>query len=431
VPAGLVSHAFTITTDAVAGAHSQAFTGIGFQPSGVFFFGIDATADGVAAGFAMSYGGLTPGAQRAMSLVGPDNIVAYPGFGFGNTSTTVAYLGTRADTGAIELSIVLASLDADGFTLTYSVGKPATAFKVHGVAFASGTFSNCRAGTITGPAIGGATGNYATAGLTFSPQLILTGDAGGVTGGTNGGRASLGAAVSGAERAVVGAYIGGSALPIPAQRSLRSDEAHTGSGAAAGTATPPNFIADLVSLDALGFTLNFTTVAGAGVGETPFFWALRGGAGNFAVGKATQPLAPGQQTVSGLGFTPSAVLFFSANTPTAFAGYPQATSARMSIGAMDDAGRQCSCWSGFANAVSPTQADRIEASTHALILCDTASPSAPDAIADFFAMTADGFTLDWTTADAQAREFVWVAFTDGVITATGSPSKKLLRGVGL
>ncbi len=48
--------------------------------------------------------------------------------------------------------------------------------------------------------------------------------------------------------------------------------------------------------------------------------------------------------------------------------------------------------------------------------------------ADLVSFDNDGFTLDWTTADATAREFIGIAFGDAA--AAGGPNTLTLLGVG-
>jgi hypothetical protein len=57
--------------------------------------------------------------------------------------------------------------------------------------------------------------------------------------------------------------------------------------------------------------------------------------------------------------------------------------------------------------------------------------STTDAEADLNSFDADGFTLNWSTADATAREFIYLAFGSDAGAPAATPRMLASTGVGV
>ena len=168
--------------------------------------------------------------------------------------------------------------------------------------------------------------------------------------------------------------------------------------------------ADLVSMDADGFTLNWTTATNAGV-NNPFVWALCLKGGSYKVGAITESLTNTTKAETGVGFQPKGVLFStvgnvasaSINTSLNNQGYGAAvsTSQRAAIDTCD-------------NAQISTRLDRTKCIVHTLDSGGINPTSAGQA--DLASFDADGFTLDWTSTDGVARQTIYMAFGDAGVT---------------
>ena len=178
--------------------------------------------------------------------------------------------------------------------------------------------------------------------------------------------------------------------------------------------------ADLVTLDADGFTLNWDTVAGTG--RRVYAVCLKGG--QYAVGSDTQKTdSTGTKETTGVGFTPSGMLFASRGLASATT---VATHGSMSIGAAT---------SGTTNSVASTMASEDNVGTAdtwrsmddgKCIAIRNPGTNALISEAHVDSLGSDGFTLDWTTQDGTAREFIYLAFGDDA--AGGATVPALLEG---
>lgn len=107
----------TASTDAVA---TQAFTGVGFQPDLVLFFGVAATVGTIAPNSRMIIGWADGTTQRCLSMVSQDGVADVNSWGM--IANDVAWAALNPATGAVSDAITLASFDSDGFTVNRTVG---------------------------------------------------------------------------------------------------------------------------------------------------------------------------------------------------------------------------------------------------------------------------------------------------------------------
>lgn len=153
-------------------------------------------------------------------------------------------------------------------------------------------------------------------------------------------------------------------------------------------------------------------------GVTDHFLALGGVSAK--VGSGLQPTSTGNQAITGLGFTPIGVMLLSVGNVTASGAQ---TEARFSLGGSDGT-NQGWAWTGAVNNVNPIRAAIGHSTTNVVTMSTptaTGSSTTTEAQASFTSFDPTGFTLNWGTADATQREYVWIAFGNaGTGTGVGS-----------
>ncbi|HEY7172610.1 MAG TPA: C25 family cysteine peptidase [Vicinamibacterales bacterium] len=161
--------------------------------------------------------------------------------------------------------------------------------------------------------------------------------------------------------------------------------------------------ASIVSMDADGFTVNFTNSTSA-TSMQVFTLALAGLNGSVGSFLKSAGAAPASQAVTGVNFRPSAVLL------TSFQDVTQATPvthSRYGIGASDGTTEGSSAYADV-DAVTTTNVVGIDKTSKVFMKMNNSTP-AIDAEADLSSMDADGFTLNWTTNDAVQTQILYFA----------------------
>jgi hypothetical protein len=124
-----------------------------------------------------------------------------------------------------------------------------------------------------------------------------------------------------------------------------------------------------------------------------------------ASGTDTQKTSAGTKSTF-LGFRPKAMIFATASQTTKNSNV--ATDGGMSIGFADGT-NNVAIYGGGEDGSNPFNTNRYHADGSCLIMADYTDTVNAEATCTF---TGDGFTLDWTTADATARDFIYLAFSD-------------------
>lgn len=241
----------------------------------------------------------------------------------------------------------------------------------------------------------------------------------------NNSRLSYGAATASGQWAssVFGTYL---ANPSTDKSAFLTDACHcqvNGSGTVVSKAS-------LTSMDATNVTLNVLTVEGA-ASKTLMGVAI-GGAIDAAIGTETQKTSTGTKATTGLGLAPG-FLLLGGNGATA-------------TGTKSNQDYLLSMVASTTNRfmVAGTTADNVADSAHATgrftydgrvaaFMTPTTVGSAPtvNAQADISSLDADGFTLNWTAADATARLFGYLALaaSAGGALTTSLDAALLKQGV--
>jgi hypothetical protein len=181
-----------------------------------------------------------------------------------------------------------------------------------------------------------------------------------------------------------------------------------------GTVTDDYLKANVSAWGADGFSLYVTTAFASNY--YVHYLALKGVSAS--VGTLTQPTSTGQQATTTTGVAPKALLLTSVGGVSSgsvqddarFAfGVATSASARVAVSWGDEDDRDIP--SVGSNAYTNMS------QSHVLRLMQEGSPMTDLASADFVAFNAEGFTLDWESADATAREVLYLALGDETGTA--------------
>lgn len=167
--------------------------------------------------------------------------------------------------------------------------------------------------------------------------------------------------------------------------------------------------ADFVSFDSDGYTLNWATITVALATQDHAVLLLKGGV--WDVGSLNQPAVTGNSdTVLTTGAAPAAVFLSSFCN---IAATVSTANARLSVGALD-ASAQGSSWTGSvdANATAEVTASREKTDKCVVLATENATHTSSTIQAEAQLATnglavPGQFTLNWTTADATARQVVW------------------------
>jgi len=253
-------------------------------------------------------------------------------------------------------------------------------------------------------AINTSTGNQAVTGVGFQPKIVLFFPTINTADGINvHAHASIGAGISSTERFSLTAN---SEHSVGTSDTTREDSAALCIQVnAEGTGTA-KYEADLVSLDADGFTINVTTAPGSAfrVG----YLAIGGDdltnvdISNFALNTST-----GNQSVTGLGFQPDAMIFISKTENSIgsqsnfhfMLGFAVSSTKR---GVMDLASQ---------NGQATSNTNRYQIIDKCI--SGLSSGGGLTMEADFVSFDADGFTIDITNAGGTADIVHWIAFKGG------------------
>jgi hypothetical protein len=382
------------TFAANTGTGDQSVTGVGFQPLAVIFWHTRQSAEGYAANAYGGFGASVSSSQRkAVGYFEDDNL---PTSNTGRSQHDKAIVGASAATPTMDYEADFVSMDADGFTINWS-NAPGIAVIVHFLALGGSSLTNAAVGEFTANT---GTGNQAVAGAGFQPDFLMLFTADNETA-LNSNRSqasfSLGFGTSSSARVSMG-WASNDASSAQVSIVYSSAAAILNPMSTAGSLDSE---ADLVTLDADGFTINWTNAPA--VAAKCFYLALKGG--SYKVGSETQKTSGGTKATTGVGFQPTSILMMGQGRTVGT--FSTTTDSVITIGAGDGT-RQGVAWWGGDDASDNTDTNMRTITTGAMM--SATHPSTTVTEADIASLDADGFTLDWTTADANARLIYYAAF---------------------
>lgn len=388
---------------------SQAITGLGFQPEALILWTVGGLTSGTfETRYLQSFGLVASTTSR-----GTMASQSQGGLGTTDTSRRIANLAL-AIVGSAEATLAecdLTSFDSDGFTLNWTTND-ANAYIIHYLALGGADLTNAAVVRWQTPS---GTGNQSITGVGFQPDCLIHINNIGST--DPPASFAIAASMLGVMdkdsnewsinwRGVDGVTTSDTARSWDATRGMATSNA-AGSGSA--------FAAQFVSMDSDGFTVNWTTASG---GLETYTLCLKGG--QYRAGNLTKPTsgAPVSQSVTGAGFAPLALLFGGSGGTVDF----RAAHAVGHIGATDGTTEGASTLSDQDAITIAMNVDAMS-KTDKVITTETNFDAAIDAEADLTSLDADGFTLNWTTNDAIARKFGYLAFgSSGAGSQTVSPA---------
>ena len=364
-----------------AGTGNKSVSGVGFQPKCVIFFSNRRSADGKS-------GSNSENDDMPLTILGIANssssravIYNTNDFSGGNpTASGTECIHTQGAALGTFFAADFISMDSDGFTVNFTTAN-ATAYIVNYCAVGGADLTNVGMVSFTSP---GSTGNNSQNGVGFKPDCIIFIGGGGAT--TFEG---LGIVSSTAKRGANSSNFSG-----VHGRYQRTNQAYVEINS-----VDKRLEADLVSFDSDGWTLNFTTVNATT--STIYGFCFKGG--QFTVDNILQKTSTGTQQTTGVGFLPKGLILTTVlNTALTTIN---TTREAWHIGAASDTTHR-------GVVISAAQTRGVTALDRANIyksLSDATNPSV-QAAADLSSFDNDGFTLNYGTADATAREILYFAF---------------------
>jgi hypothetical protein len=318
--------------------------------------------------------------------------------------------------GPISDRAAILQFNDSGFHMNWTTGGTAKSYSY--LALGGSDITNVYTAVDT---IATATGNKAYTGVGFQPEFLLILFADSVTikgttsssGTASNAQASIGVASSATDEAVTMGWAENAAAIGDTYSRQKTGAMMI--GLSPGSPATVNVEASLISFDSDGFTLNYSSVNG----DKQLFAYLAIKGGSYKVGVETAKTTTGTKATSGIGFQPKA-LFLTSHSDTAATGllnHGRVMSGVVSSAA--DSGMYV-VQSTSEDGADPTDASTAYNDTLGLYLTNVFPPVGdPESSAKLSTFDADGFTLNYLTADS-ARQFIYTAF--GPEPAGASPS---------
>lgn len=393
-----------------SGTGSQSVTGVGFKPKAVIFWWTDQTAEGtktnasaVAGAFGMGFA--TGSANEAALSVWEEGQNAAGATDNGRATYNNASIVIQGTNGGLTFGIAdFTSFDPDGFTLNWSTSNTSL-YIIYYYAFSETILSNATVNSFSVPT-SGSTIDEADTG--FQPDFALLMHGGTSSHGVNTAEYTFGigaAQSSTAEWAIAGRS--DDAVDVSDTCTWQRTDATIaliGLTVACGTTTEDALV-DFTSFDASGLNLNISNNPSSAFDV--FYLALQGNGTSFKVGNFNKPTSASASSVTISSFMPAGV-FLASRSLVASTTVDQSANGVFALGAASGVGQE--------GAISQTGDDAEDAyvpgertsTTKAVSAIETDSATLTGE-ADLQRFNTDGFTLDWTTADATADEYVYWA----------------------
>ena len=388
----------TGTTDVVSAS-------LGFTPKVVLMFGIRTSDNTDITG---SIGAFSAALERACVFI----------LGSDAAATTDenciirddAVYGTLTNATTIAGLLDAVSLDADTFTVI-----PDDAFgtsqTVICLALGGADLTNAYVGTFTLNAATG-TQDITTPGFQADCVIFFWALAGTVnTIITGGAGLGIGVGVSSSERWAVGAASDDNVAAV-ANRSIVTTDLCI--AAVDNNSDALVNAADYVGGIANGFRINKT----AGTTQPVIgYIALKGG--QYKAGTTAMRTDTNNQAVTGVGFTPSALLLAGRPEATASEGTTPSVNVEIMVGVATGTANRGAMWIGEVDASDPSESNVRQSTARCAMNQAVGTPATDEGDMDFVSFDADGFTLDQDTAAGVAVLLPYLAIGDAAAAAAG------------
>lgn len=369
----------------------------GFQPKGLILTSSLQTTAGAIADVQFSLGVANSGTTERMAGYNADDNVATSDTSRVFLVGDVLELLTAGATGVQNLA-GFTSFDANGFSLNYAVNTLPDAL-LNYITFGGTDITNVLSGSF---ASNTTTGNQAVTGLGFQPDLVILfatlQTASGQS--NNHSQYTFGVMDAAGNQWSMTQKIRNAQATMATTRAFANDKCFVMQATTSSSAVFQDMA--FVSMDSDGFTVNITKAGGSAI--LIGYLAIKGG--QWKVGTDTQKTSTGTKATTGIGFTPSLVMFGA--TGQLNAGVT--TDARLCFGATDGT-RSIAQWTGGRNGSADSICNTILSASKCLIMAQEGTSATPtiQAEAQISSLDSDGFTLNWTTADSNARIFGYIA----------------------
>lgn len=383
-------HVFALATS----TGQQQITGLGRGWKAGIFACVPTTAPGTIAGFEMSVGFVSGTTRRCLTLLsenGPTTMDTARGISNGKLLRGIS----DATGPVLDYEVDFVSWDDDGFTLEVT-NAPAGAYEVHCLLFGGpGLLASEIADiTVANAATQDVTGLAAEYDVAFFFQDRRASTFGDDT--TNMG--SIGVAVNGSGQGAISLVDTDNVGTSQVKAWQRTDACII--GGFTGTSVAENVRGRVTKFNVDGLSLAWDTVTADGMLVPTLL--LKGG--EWWCGQDLQGTATGTKAQTGVGFTPLGLLLLS-TCVAAGVGQTRRT-AVLALGMGDDDGASALS-AATQDAASTGNTDQRSSDTK--VMQHVTTNATVSAEADLDSLDEDGYTLDWTTADATARESVVVA----------------------
>ena len=397
------------------GGPIQTITGVGFRPTAVIFFWTEQNGAGFNRHVDAGVGFASASGMRSVAVRARDRQQSSDDRRMRSDTYAILFLdnGQGAGPGVLARAQVT-SFDPDGFTLNWTDNDNGR-YLIHYIAL-GGAVTDAFTGTFTLNQNPPFPTNQSVNGVGFQPDFVMF----------------LWSFRGAADSNVTDAEIGVGLASGPAARGALvfaardNDNANNRKWWQQRTDSvilfldpvaniPTQYaIADLVSMDVDGFTVNRSVPPSGNPPPPIFFLALKGG--RHQVGAFNQPAGTGSQSTTGIGFQPEQLFMASFNRAAMQGITPNGSIGAISYGAAQYPNVMGNIWFQDRADADPSDANMYTNTANVITL---AHGNAIRAQADFSSFDDDGFTLNWTAADATARQILYWAIgpavTDGAI----------------
>jgi hypothetical protein len=391
---------------------SQSVSGVGFTPKALIFITVMDQAE-------VTWAGGSLGTGIAFVAAGPTYATANEGSqdsattqsGGVNMATAAATIACNAS-GTASQTCTLTSFDVDGFTILWTAGDGTNRI-IGYIAIGGGPEVVVNVHQISEPTV---TGNKVKTGVGFRPDVVLFA-------GTIETLTAVGAATTRSGFRFGMMDRDGHQYALSNSHETSAGVANTDCERAADTAscylgTYVNTVrskASFVSMDADGYTINFTTApATAGLISVIAIGGVNARVGSFL--KTTNPVIVGQvnQPIAGVGFQPKCLLLAGPQYNGSLGG-TITPDRKLGIGVASSSSSRCAQAITDGDNIATSISKRYTDSTKVYVKVDnnSATPTI-EAAADLGSFDSDGFTLAWTINDiGTAPQIGYLAIGDG------------------
>lgn len=394
---------------------TDVITGVGFTPKVIIIFAssYDVAFDTITGYIEFGVGGATDTTaanQRGMYLEAQDAIATTNTDSYWHAAAAIGFVLSDSSVNSVG---VISAIGSDGFTVNWTA-KDTTAMRLEYICLGGADITNAKIGSFTSPTTG-TTGNQATTGVGFQPDLLIffgcnaTTDTLQKTGLAYG----MGFATSSSNQVCLA---GTSKTAVTNSTANTSTHYQRGSNTNCytvldeTTTTAKGLEGAFVTMGSDGFTINWTTVAASGATKKIGYIAIKGG--SFKVGSITAPVSgvtPVSQATTGIGFQPTGLLLASVQATSATT---IGTGNKIAFGGGSSSTDRGCCMTGLNDATANTQTmalNKLAKITTNYAIVGSETSSTINAEADLTSLDSDGFTLSWTTRDTNAYEVLYVA----------------------